>query len=290
MFKFMTRFVGVLLISCWSAMASAVLYQASFTNAEWRLKASKFECKLWQPVPDFGDAVFASRAGEDLRFFLSPINQMMKAGEASLVAKPPLWDESRLSVDMGFVKVRNASKPISLGKKHASQLLSQLYGGMSPEFTRTSMVDQSEKIHLALSSVNFRRAYSQYSECLTSLLPVNFDQIQRSRLQFVSSDFELTPSSKKRLSNIIQYVKADPAITGFYVDGHTDSLGRRLENLELSKGRAEIVTQYLVANGVDEAFITTRYHGERYPVVSNNTAKNRAMNRRVTLRLERDGF
>ena len=289
MFKFIARLLGVLLISYWSVTAGAMLYQASFTDAEWRLKASKFECRLWQPVPHFGDAVFANRAGEELRFYLSPISQMMKPGQASLMAKPPLWDESRDSIDMGLVKVRDTKTPISLGKNHASQLLNQLYRGMAPEFTRTSLVDQNEKIRLALSSVNFRRAYGQYSECLNELLPVNFDQIQRSRLRFVSSDFELTPSSKRRLEHIIQYIKADPAITGFYVDGHTDSLGRRLENLELSKGRAEAVTRYLVANGVDEALITTRYHGERYPVVSNDTAKNRAMNRRVTLRLEREG-
>ncbi len=34
--------------------------------------------------------------------------------------------------------------------------------------------------------------------------------------------------------------------------------------------------------------ITTRYHGERYPVKPNNSAANRAANRRVTIRLERD--
>jgi outer membrane protein OmpA-like peptidoglycan-associated protein len=89
---------------------------------------------------------------------------------------------------------------------------------------------------------------------------------------------------------MVQYVKADPSVTSFYIDGHTDSMGRRLANLELSKKRAEVVTQFLVANGVDEAMITTRYHGERYPVADNSNAKNRADNRRVTIRLEREGF
>ena len=73
-----------------------------------------------------------------------------------------------------------------------------------------------------------------------------------------------------------------------YVDCHSDNYGRRLLNRDLSKRRAEEVTRYLVSQGVSEEMITTRYHGERYPVVPNNTAENRARNRRVAIRLERE--
>jgi outer membrane protein OmpA-like peptidoglycan-associated protein len=48
------------------------------------------------------------------------------------------------------------------------------------------------------------------------------------------------------------------------------------------------VTNYLISQGVPEEMITTRYHGERYPVVPNTSAENRARNRRVAIRLERD--
>ena len=46
--------------------------------------------------------------------------------------------------------------------------------------------------------------------------------------------------------------------------------------------------EYLQANGVPEAQITLRFHGERYPLVRNDSAAARAKNRRVTLRLERE--
>lgn len=72
------------------------------------------------------------------------------------------------------------------------------------------------------------------------------------------------------------------------MDGHSDNLGRRLMNRDISKRRAEEVTAYLISLGLDPAMITTRYHGERYPVVENNSKKNRDRNRRVTIRLERD--
>jgi len=47
------------------------------------------------------------------------------------------------------------------------------------------------------------------------------------------------------------------------------------------------VKNYLVANGFDEDAIIVRFHGERYPAKPNNSATNRAANRRVTIQMER---
>lgn len=281
-------FCLILVALGWSLAASAVSYEAGMNHAEWRLEASPFECRMWQPIPYFGDAVFSHRAGEEQQFFLQPTRKAMQPGEATLVSRAPRWDENRPVSEMGTVEVReSASKPVLLGKQRAYQLLNELYEGMSPVFSRVAWYASGEQVELVLSSVNFRRAYGEYRDCLANLLPVNFDQINRSRVHFKTARWELTASSLKTLQNVVKYAKADSSITGFYIDGHTDSVGRRLSNLELSKKRAETVTSYLVANGVDASKITTRYHGERYPVANNSTAANRAQNRRVTIRLER---
>ncbi len=282
--------VLLLLTSSWTLSVQAVRYGASINQAQWQLELSPFECRMWQPIPTFGNAVFSNRAGNDQTFYLAPTRKAMKQGKATLVSRAPLWDESRPSETMGTVTVSGSSKPVVLGKKQAYQLLNELYDGMSPVFTRSAWYADDEAVEVFLSSINFRKAYSQYQECLASLLPVNFDQIRRSRIHFQTAKFELTPASKTRLDHVVQYVKADTSVTGFYIDGHTDNVGRRLYNLDLSKQRAEAVTKYLVSNGVDEAMITTRYHGERYPVASNSSAKSRLTNRRVTIRLEREGL
>ncbi len=273
-----------------ASFASAVQYGASLNHAEWRLQLSPFECRMWQPIPTFGDAVFSNRAGEQQRFYLAPVRSVMKEGKAQLISKAPLWDESRASLDMGEVAVRSSGNQVELGRQRAYQLLNELYDGMAPVFSRQAWYTGDETVEVHLSSINFRKAYNQYRDCLASLLPVNFEQIQRSRVHFRLGDHQITASSKRTLEHIIQYVKADSSVTGFYIDGHTDSVGRRLANLDLSQRRAESVTSYLVANGVDAANITTRYHGERYPVVNNSTPQNRAQNRRVTIRLEREGM
>ena len=161
----MTRLIANLLVGLivlgWTLSAHAVRYGASFNQAEWRLELSPFECRMWQPVPSFGDAVFSNKAGESQSFYLEPVSRAMKAGRASLMATAPLWDESRSPVDMGTVEVNDTSKPVILGEQRAYQLLNELYDGMSPAFVRPSWYEDNESVELQLSSVNFRKAMAR---------------------------------------------------------------------------------------------------------------------------------
>ena len=119
-------------------------------------------------------------------------------------------------------------------------------------------------------------------------LPVNFRQVEKTRVHFESDKSELTELDKKSLDMVILYVVNDSSITAINVDGHTDSTGRRIYNRRLSKARAETVRNYLIDAGLSADIIRTRYHGERYPVAKNNSNENKKLNRRTTVRLLRD--
>ncbi len=67
------------------------------------------------------------------------------------------------------------------------------------------------------------------------------------------------------------------------VEGHTDSAGSDEYNMKLSQQRAESVTNYLIAQGIDSGRFTTKWYGESQPVGDNATAEGRAKNRRVEL-------
>ncbi len=67
------------------------------------------------------------------------------------------------------------------------------------------------------------------------------------------------------------------------VEGHTDSAGPDDYNLKLSQQRAESVTKYLVAKGIDAGRFTTKWYGESQPRESNETSEGKAKNRRVEL-------
>jgi outer membrane protein OmpA-like peptidoglycan-associated protein len=67
--------------------------------------------------------------------------------------------------------------------------------------------------------------------------------------------------------------------------GFTDSTGSRQYNMELSQRRAQSVANYLTAQGVDGARLSTRGAGPDQPIANNATADGRAQNRRVEVNL-----
>jgi OOP family OmpA-OmpF porin len=68
--------------------------------------------------------------------------------------------------------------------------------------------------------------------------------------------------------------------------GHTDSDASAEYNLDLSRRRAEAVKSYLVRHyGMDPGLLSTRGYGEERPIMPNDSAANKQLNRRVEVRL-----
>lgn len=71
----------------------------------------------------------------------------------------------------------------------------------------------------------------------------------------------------------------------FSIEGHTDSQGAAEFNKKLSASRADAVKAYLIENGIDATRLSATGFGEEYPIDTNKTAKGRANNRRVEVKL-----
>ena len=69
--------------------------------------------------------------------------------------------------------------------------------------------------------------------------------------------------------------------TNILLAGHTDSTGSDQYNLELSRRRAQSVSEYLSIQNVTPDRFTVHGYGESDPVADNDTADGRAQNRRV---------
>ena len=70
------------------------------------------------------------------------------------------------------------------------------------------------------------------------------------------------------------------------VTGHTDSDGRRSGNVRLGKRRANLIKDYMIRQGINEAVITeVSSLGPDQPIADNNTPEGKAENRRVEIRL-----
>lgn len=65
------------------------------------------------------------------------------------------------------------------------------------------------------------------------------------------------------------------------IQGHTDNRGTAAYNKGLSERRAASVLKYLVEHGIEEGRLSSNGYGFERPMVPNDTAINRALNRRV---------
>jgi outer membrane protein OmpA-like peptidoglycan-associated protein len=295
----------VLTALCYSSV-QAMTFHPRMDQAKWLSDSHVLQCQLTQPIPSFGRAVFDNSAGQPLRFYLQSASSAMAQGQALLQSEAPIWKPEQEIVNLGLVNIIEGETPVNLDAILADQILTELYQGKSPHFIRQGSDSQARPqeqlvatapasiidpqiIKVGLSSVHFRAAYTEYLQCLEQLMPVGFEQLSRSRVHFDADQWQLTAKTIDWLNTIVRYVQVDTEIKQLYVDGHTDDLRDGAYNSQLSKKRAEAVASYLVEQGIPVEQVTTRFHGERFPVASNKTAEGRSTNRRVTIRLDKLG-
>lgn len=277
----------LLILACLLASpANALTFQTRLERAQWQVEGDQFECRLTQPVAGFGAGEFVRRAGEQPTFRLQSPERWLGSGSATLLAAAAPWQPARSDINLGVVSVGGGEIPFNSSHLQAGRLLSGLLEGRSP-VVRHRTLQGGEALEVRLLPARFGKAYEEFRACTAKLLPVNFDQIRRSQVGFPAADTALDALAQAKLDIILQFLKADPSVNRIQIDGHSDNSGNRLTNRDLSRRRALAVEEYLIANGVPKEQITLRFHGERYPVVSNNGEANRAKNRRVTLRLDR---
>lgn len=141
-----------------------------------------------------------------------------------------------------------------------------------------------------LKAVNIRAAEKraeqqaaslQLTECKTRL-----DVISKTRaIYFASASAKLDAKSAPLLDSVAGITQRCPSIR-LEVAGHTDSAGRKSFNQALSEKRAKSVATYLAGKGVAGDRIKTVGYGDTRPVTANNSAENRAKNRRIEFRIQ----
>lgn len=95
--------------------------------------------------------------------------------------------------------------------------------------------------------------------------------------------WEIRPSYHPILDEVVNVLKKNPGLN-VVLEGHTDNTGTAGHNLRLSEKRAGAVAAYLVSKGAGDGQLAIRGLGFSRPLASNETAKGRAVNRRVEIR------
>lgn len=103
-----------------------------------------------------------------------------------------------------------------------------------------------------------------------------------SDISFDTGRADIKPNFRPILDKFAAGLTNNPAAT-VQIIGHTDSTGSDAVNNPLSVNRAASARDYLVTRGVSANRVAIDGRGSREPIAPNDTAENRAKNRRVEI-------
>jgi outer membrane protein OmpA-like peptidoglycan-associated protein len=117
------------------------------------------------------------------------------------------------------------------------------------------------------------------------LTPIEVGQVfALNKLYFHQGKPELLNASFPELQKLVQVLQENPGMV-IELAGHTDRLGNKDLNKELSFDRVENIKGHLVEAGIDRARIETIGYGSAHPVAPSDTEENRRKNRRVEIKI-----
>ncbi len=154
------------------------------------------------------------------------------------------------------------------GNTAAGAIIGAAVGGAAGAWIGHYMDKQAEEMERDLEGAKIER--------IGEGIKITFD----SGLLFDVDKAALKPKSKENLTNLAVILnKYDD--TDILLEGHTDATGTEEHNLELSRLRAQSVSNYLAEHEVKVTRFTIMGYGEDQPIAGNDTAEGRAQNRRV---------
>lgn len=126
--------------------------------------------------------------------------------------------------------------------------------------------------------------------CPGGLAMIQQGQVKILKPVFFAFDKDvILAQSYPTLIAVAEVLKAVPSIHKLRVEGHTDSQGNRLYNIDLSDRRAASVMKFLIEKGIDASRLVSQGFGPDRPIDTNATVAGRAKNRRVVFEIVEGG-
>ena len=151
-------------------------------------------------------------------------------------------------------------------------IIGAVIGGVAGGFIGDRMDRQAEKIEEEIPGAEVTRVGEGINVTFNEDAGVYFD----------TSKSNVKGTSATTLDKLAGIFKEYPKSV-ILIEGHTDSAGPEEYNMKLSQQRAESVTKYLIAQGINSNRFTTKWYGEDQPKADNSTTEGKTKNRRVEL-------
>lgn len=101
---------------------------------------------------------------------------------------------------------------------------------------------------------------------------------------FDTDKYDLKPESRAELQRVMDMLIKNPDIR-IEISGHTDNIGTREHNADLSLNRANAVCDYLIQHGIAKNRMSFSGYGFSRPIDTNETEQGRANNRRTEFKI-----
>ncbi|QLG46960.1 OmpA family protein [Costertonia aggregata] len=161
---------------------------------------------------------------------------------------------------------------VGKGNTVLGAIIGGVVGGVAGGYIGNRMDKQAERIEEEIPGAEVTRVGEGINVTFNEDAGVYFDT-NKSAVRGTSAN------TLDKLAGILkEYSKSN-----ILVEGHTDSAGPEDYNMNLSKQRAQSVTDYLTAQGIAASRFTTKWYGETQPKGDNSTSEGKATNRRVEL-------
>lgn len=270
-----------------SMSSQAETFHAPLIHTKWQVIDTPLECTLGQDIVEFGHAKFSHKAGGDFYLSFSTHSYPSLQSEVNFEIAQALWQNSDDRLYLTSIPAQNDQKVFTLKGQLAKDALTHMQEGRFPAIRYHSLASD-EEISALLSTVHLKDSMPAFQQCLANLHSDGFDSLRKLTVYFESEKASLSPSNKRALTRIANYLKIDASIKQIRIRGYTDNHGKKRLNIPLSEARAIVIKNYLMENGgVEESLITTSFHREYSPVTSNKTKSGRAHNRRAEIELIR---
>jgi OOP family OmpA-OmpF porin len=193
-------------------------------------------------------------------------------GVDKLVA-PPNWNQHIQRV------LTPELKRVSQGQLSITGNVVELRGQVDTEATRQQLVQQiATQLNNPTYTVRDQLSIGASGQAQLDAA------LARRTIEFETGNAQLTAGGARVLDDLLPVLRQF-AGRRFEIIGHTDDVGPRDANMQLSAARAQAVKVYLVGKGISAADLMTSGAGPDRPVTTNGTPEGRARNRRIEFRV-----
>ncbi len=271
-------------------VAWSQVFSTSVTESRWDVESSAFGCKLSHKIDGFGIWSISRKASQPEVAILAMDKNLtakknihLPATRYKIITAPPAWKPQQTPETIGELNLAKVDADVVFPSSILPTVIQTL-----EKSTAVMLVSQNTKpLRVQIQPYQFKDTYKQYKSCIAGLITYSFEQITRNTLYYQPDEKELSANNKMILDKIVRYMKADPArVLGVLIDGHSDAQADAVTAESFAKNQADWVAAYLKEKGVAEDKLVVRSHADKYPVANNILLKDRAKNRRVTVRLE----